>query len=63
MREKCESCKYADIAKKTRTIKVGGMVVVQNGGGVKCTREHVRNISFTNGEMKCSDYHEREDVQ
>lgn len=63
MKEPCENCKYADISKETRTIEVNGMTITQNGGGIKCTHEHIRSISFTNGEMKCSEYQERKDEQ
>lgn len=59
MKKQCENCKYADISKETRTIEVEGMIVTQNGGGIKCMHEHIKNITFTNGEMTCSEFEEK----
>lgn len=58
MQKPCENCKYADISKGTRTIEINGMTITQNGGGIKCMHEHIRSISFANGEMNCSEYEE-----
>ena len=54
----CKTCKHADIATKPRTIVKQGMKLVQGAGSVICTRTKVKEISITNGEMKCSDYKE-----
>lgn len=54
----CKTCKHADIAKKERTIVKQGMKLVQGAGGVICTRTKVKEISITDGEMRCSDYEE-----
>ena len=54
----CKTCKYADIATKPRTIVKQGVKLVQGAGGVICTRPNVKEISITDGEMKCSDYEE-----
>lgn len=52
----CKTCKYADIAKKERTIVKQNVRVKQAAGGIICTRPKVMKISISNGEMKCSDY-------
>ena len=54
----CKTCKHADIATKPRTVVKQGVKLVQGGGGVICTYTKVREISITNGEMRCSDYEE-----
>lgn len=54
----CKTCKYADIAKKERTVIKNGMMFKQSAGAVICTRPKIREISITDGEMKCSDYME-----
>ena len=54
----CETCKYADIATRPRTIIKQGMKLVQGAGSVICTRPKVKEISITGGEMRCSDYEE-----
>ena len=54
----CKTCKHADIATKPRTIVKQGVKLVQGAGGVICTRPKVKEISITDGEMKCSDYEE-----
>lgn len=54
----CKTCKHADIAAKPRTIVKQGVTLVQGAGSVICTRPKVKEISITDGEMKCSDYEE-----
>lgn len=54
----CKTCKYADIATKPRTIVKQGMKLVQGAGSVICTCPKVKEISITDGEMKCSGYEE-----
>lgn len=55
----CKNCIYADISNKPRTIVIGNMVINQNANGINCLNEHIRNISFSNGEMICSEYKEK----
>ena len=52
----CGSCVYADISDKPRTIIKNGTKVVQSPGGVICTAERIATLTFTDGEMRCSDY-------
>ncbi len=54
----CKTCKHADIATKPRTIVKQGMTLVQSAGGVICTRPEIKEISITDGEMRCSGYEE-----
>ena len=54
----CKTCKHADIATRPRTIVKQGMKLVQCAGSVICTCPNVKEISITDGEMKCSDYEE-----
>lgn len=54
----CKTCKHADIATNPRTIVKQGVKLVQGVGGVICTRPKVKEISITDGEMKCSGYEE-----
>ena len=52
----CKTCKFADIAEKERTIVRQGVKCKQAAGGIICTCPKVHELSFTNGEMRCSDY-------
>jgi hypothetical protein len=54
----CKTCKFADIAKKERTIVRQGVKCKQAAGGIICTCPQVHELTFNNGEMKCSDYKE-----
>ena len=56
MNSLCKTCKFADIAEKERTIVRQGVKCKQAAGGIICTCPQVHELSFTNGEMRCSDY-------
>lgn len=60
----CKECVHADIATETRQIKVRGFTLTQDSGGIICQCERVRNIWFTDGDMRCSEFERRaEDVK
>ena len=56
----CRDCIYGDISNELREIRQGNITITQKGtNNVFCTCNNVRNITITNGDMKCSNYEER----
>lgn len=53
----CRDCIYGDVTNELREIRQGNITITQKG--VICTCNNVRNITITNGDMKCSNYEER----
>lgn len=60
MSKQCGNCKYADVADGDRVIEMDGMTITQKGGGIRCTHEHIKSLTITDGKMMCSEYTESE---
>lgn len=56
----CKNCIYGDVATKPRTIKTKTGVIHQNPGGITCRCKGIKSMSFTDGEMECSEFRKRE---
>lgn len=57
----CETCKFADISSKPRTIRTANMVIHQTGGNnMVCTRA-IESMTFdmSTGALWCSGYERR----
>ena len=60
----CEHCKYADISKEERTVRIGDCVITQDPGGIICRNYGNMNITLIDDEgIQCSGFEEGAYVQ